>query len=190
MSQIRTAVIYGSDREGRFCDTIVDWVTEQMRQRGIFTMDPVDPKSLHRAVWPGDDQLDGARLRQVIERADAFVVVTPEYNHGYPAALKRIIDGAYHEWQAKPAAFVSYGGASGGIRAVEQLRQVFAELHVVTLRDGVCFASPWESFDAQGQLAESAAAEKNMAVMLARLYWWASVLKEGRETVPYKEVAA
>ncbi len=69
--------------------------------------------------------------------ADAFLVVTPEYNHGYPAALKELIDSVYEPWHAKPVAFVSYGGASGGIRAVEQLRQVFAELHAVTLRDGV-----------------------------------------------------
>jgi len=62
----------------------------------------------------------------------AFVVVTPEYNHGYPAPLKSLIDSVGREWQAKPVAFVSYGGVSGGLRAVEQLRQVFAKLHMVT----------------------------------------------------------
>jgi NADPH-dependent FMN reductase len=62
-----------------------------------------------------------------IAAAEAFVVVTPEYNHGYPAPLKALIDSSGAEWYAKPIAFVSYGGISGGLRAVEQLRLVFGE---------------------------------------------------------------
>jgi NAD(P)H-dependent FMN reductase len=54
-----------------------------------------------------------------IDAADGFVVITPEYNHGYPASLKLAIDSVYHPWQAKPVAFVSYGGIAGGLRAVE-----------------------------------------------------------------------
>ena len=61
-----------------------------------------------------------------IDRADAFVVVTPEYNHSYPASLKQAIDVLNAPWRRKPVAFVSYGGLSGGLRAVEHLRQVFA----------------------------------------------------------------
>ena len=83
--------------------------------------------------------------------ADAFVVVTPEYNHGYPAALKQAIDLPYDEWRAKPVGFVSYGGMAGGLRAVEQLRQVFAELHVVTMRDSVSFHMVGGRFDSDGQ---------------------------------------
>jgi hypothetical protein len=74
-----------------------------------------------------------------IDAADAFVVVTPEYNHSYPASLKHAIDMAHGEWNTKPVAFVSYGGISGGLRAVEALRLVFAELHATTIRDTVSF---------------------------------------------------
>ena len=59
-----------------------------------------------------------------LDRADAFVVVTPEYNHSFPAPLKNAIDWAFRQWQAKPVAFVSYGGLAGGLRAVEQLRHL------------------------------------------------------------------
>ena len=78
--------------------------------------------------------------------ADAFVVVTPEYNHSYPAPVKTLIDWHFTEWQAKPVGFVSYGGMSGGLRAVEHLRGVFAELHAVTVRDTVSFHGAWDRF--------------------------------------------
>ena len=65
------------------------------------------------------------------------MVVTPEYNHSFPASLKQAIDYAYDEWQAKPVGFVSYGCGSAGLHAVDQLRTVFTALHAVTVRDGV-----------------------------------------------------
>ncbi len=77
-----------------------------------------------------------------LSEADAFIVVTPEYNHSFTASLKFVLDLVYEPWQGKPVAFVSYGGISGGLRAVEQLRLVFAELHAVTVRDTVSFANP------------------------------------------------
>ena len=84
-----------------------------------------------------------ASERERVGRADAFVVITPEYNHSYPAALKQFIDLIKAEWQAKPASFVSYGGMSGGLRVVEHLRNVFTEMHTVTIRDIVSFHNPW-----------------------------------------------
>ncbi|WP_258868147.1 NADPH-dependent FMN reductase [Alkalilimnicola ehrlichii] len=116
--------------------------------------------------------------------------MTPEYNHGYPAVLKAVIDSAYGEWRAKPVGFVSYGGMSGGLRAVEQLIQVFAELHVVSVRNGVALPNVWERFDASGELIEPAGPNKAMAGMLAQLEWWATALRAARRDVPYQNVAA
>jgi NAD(P)H-dependent FMN reductase len=96
-----------------------------------------------------------------------------------------LIDSVGKEWQAKPVAFVSYGGVSGGLRAVEQLRQVFAELHAVTIRDGVTFAHVWESLDASGELVASEAACEAAARMLAQLRWWARTLRDARAVSPY-----
>src|SRR5260370_35845557 len=104
-----------------------------------------------------------------MSKADAFVVVTPEYNHGYPGALKSLIDAVSAEWHAKPVAFVSYGGISGGLRAVEQLRQVFAELHTVTIRDSGSFAGAWEPFDATGTLKSPERATRQTRNILKRL---------------------
>jgi NAD(P)H-dependent FMN reductase len=129
-----------------------------------------------------------ASLRQKIAAADAFLVVTPEYNHSYPAALKLVIDSVYEQWQAKPVAFVSYGGASGGIRAVEHLRQVFAELHAVSVRDSVSFANVWEHFSGEASPKEQSL--RSIAVLLRQLKWWAAALHRAREASPYNQAAA
>lgn len=183
---IQIALIYGSTRKGRFCDTVARWAAEQIRGAGNYTVDVIDPA----VVLPQPDQAVDANpgspnLWQRIEAADAFVVVTPEYNHGYPAALKSLIDSVGAEWQAKPVAFVSYGGVSGGLRAVEQLRLVFAELHAVTIRDSVSFAGAWEQFDESGKLKQPERAKKSMTAMLGRLHWWAVALRNARLAVPY-----
>jgi NAD(P)H-dependent FMN reductase len=138
----------------------------------------------------GRHQTEGYRtLRTQLGDADAFVVVTPEYNHGYPAALKELIDSAGEEWYAKPVAFVSYGGVSGGLRAVEQLRQVFAELHVVSIRDSVSFQNAWQVFDANGCPADPDRCSGQMSRMLAKLHWWATALRIAREKSPYSTAA-
>jgi NAD(P)H-dependent FMN reductase len=181
---MRIAVIYGSTRKGRFCDKVVAWVAEQIQGASNYAIDLIDPAH----VLPGNepDASHGkANLWQRMAAADAFVVVTPEYNHGYTAALKSLIDSVGAEWQAKPVAFVSYGGISGGLRAVEQLRLVFAELHAVTIRDSVSFAAAWEQFDESGKLRQPERAGRSMATMLGRLHWWAVALRNARDAVPY-----
>ncbi|MEW6470959.1 MAG: NAD(P)H-dependent oxidoreductase [Actinomycetota bacterium] len=182
---LRVAVIVGSTRPGRFGPVVADWVVRRARERGdvvidFIDLDQVDLPSRHDPEHPAAHQ-----LRECIDGADAFVVVTPEYNHGYPAALKQAIDLAYQEWFAKPVAFVSYGGIAGGLRAVEQLRQVFAELHAVTVRDVVSFHGPDGTFDPDGEPIDQARAEAALKVMLDRLSWWAEALRDARARRPY-----
>jgi NAD(P)H-dependent FMN reductase len=181
--KIRVAVIYGSTRPGRFCDIVARWTVERISNSGKFRLDVIDP--VEQSDAPSIDGPTRQSLQQRLGHADAFVVVTPEYNHGYPASLKALIDSAGAEWQAKPVAFVSYGGISGGLRAVEQLRLVFAELHAVTVRDSVSFPSAWEQFDELGALTNPERADKSMETLLARLNWWAVALREARSNAPY-----
>ncbi|KAA6462950.1 NAD(P)H-dependent oxidoreductase [Acidobacteria bacterium AB60] len=175
---LRVGVIYGSTRPGRFCDTVVRWVAGQIRAGGKFEVDLIDPATEGAAA-----------VKEQLGRADAFLVVTPEYNHGYTAPLKALIDANGVEWHAKPVAFVSYGGVSGGLRAVEQLRLVFAELHAMTVRDSVSFAGVWEQFDAEGALKSPERAQRSMGTMLKRLHWWAVALRNARAAEPYTQVA-
>lgn len=187
---LRLALIYGSAREGRFCDVVADWAKRRIVRHGGFEIDAIDPLD-----WPlsgrisRQDEAQLQALRQRLHAADAFIVVTPEYNHGYPAPLKALIDACYEPWQAKPVAFVSYGASSGGLRAIEQLRQVYGELHAVTLRDCVTLMHAWRQFGPDGELREPQAAHKAMTTLLSRLGWWALALRDARANTPY-EVAA
>ena len=178
---LRLALLYGSDRPLRFCDTVAAWAQARATALGGWSIQRLDP-----ATPAGRD---GPTLLRRVREADAFLVVTPEYNHGYPAALKGMIDAVYTQWQAKPVAFVSYGGMSGGLRAVEQLRQVFASLHAVPLRDGVGFVNARDQFDPDGGLPRDNPAHEAMRLALARLHWWASALRSARLLTPYDAAA-
>lgn len=175
-----------STRDGRIGHAVVDWFVDQAGQREDLTVDKIDladtrlPESLTRGAE------EALALQPRLAAADGFVVVTPEYNHSYPASVKILIDSFRVEWQAKPVGFVSYGGISGGLRAVEHLRQVFAEVHGADIRETVSFHQVWEQFDADGGFPKVADACNAAAkTMLDQWVWWATTLKEGRAARPY-----
>ncbi|MFD8620218.1 NADPH-dependent FMN reductase [Streptomyces sp. NPDC059513] len=182
---LKVAVVLGSNREGRFGPIIADWFLDRAaRYDGIETelVDVVTAR-LPDALTFSPSPEDAARVAAVsaqLAAADAFVVLTPEYNHSFPAPLKNLID-----WQAKPVAFVSYGGRSGGLRAVEQLRQVFAEMHTVSVRDTVSFHNAGALFDDQGNHRDPADVDTAAKALLDQLVWWGNALREARNRHPY-----
>jgi NAD(P)H-dependent FMN reductase len=187
---IHLTLIYGSTRKGRFCDVVAAWAAEQARASQMFSLDLIDPAEILPGLTdPQGESASTPTLWQRMAAAEAFLVITPEYNHGYPAPLKSLIDSVGEEWHAKPVAFVSYGGVSGGLRAVEQLRLVFAELHAATIRDSVSFAGAWEQFDTSGRLLRPERHNRSMAAMLRRLHWWAVALRNARTESPYASAA-
>lgn len=186
---IRLAVIIGSIRTGRFGPTAAHWYAGAVADRDDVVVDMIDLLEADlspRLDGNPDDPHDAAEpLRRRLGAADAFVVVTPEYNHSYPAALKTAIDSFHAEWQAKPVGFVSYGGLSGGLRAVEHLRPVFIELHAAPVRDAVSFHRFWDEFDDAGRLRDGTAAEGAAKVLTDQLVWWGRALHEARARRPY-----
>lgn len=181
------AVIIGSTRRGRLGGTVGRWFAGQVESRDDLVGDVIDLAEVGLpARYPTEPGAAGRELIARIERADAYVVVTPEYNHGYPASLKQAVDIPRHEWQAKPVGFVSYGGRAGGARAVEQLRQVFAELHTVTVRDSVGLRDVRQMFDAEGRLREPAGPEAAAKRMLDQIVWWGETLRAARAERPYR----
>ncbi|MFI6334385.1 NADPH-dependent FMN reductase [Streptomyces sp. NPDC050535] len=185
---VRVAVVLGSNREGRFGPVVADWLLGRIREREDFLPEVVDvasvllPTTMSRT--PGA-AAELAKVTPALAAADAFVVLTPEYNHSFPAGLKNLIDWHYTEWRAKPVALVSYGGLAGGLRAAEHLRQVFAELHAVTVRDTVSFHGAGAAFDEEGHPRDSAGPAAAAEVMLSQLAWWARALREARSKRPY-----
>ncbi|MEV0132829.1 NAD(P)H-dependent oxidoreductase [Dactylosporangium sp. NPDC050688] len=194
-NRLRLAVLIGSIRDGRVGPTVANWFVGEAERRDDILVDLIDLAdvpigSAAPTMAPPPEVLAALReLTPRLDAADAFVVVTPEYNHSYPAGLKNVIDWHNTQFHAKPVAFVSYGGMSAGLRAVEHLRAVFAELHAVTTRDTVSFHNVWETFDGDGRPKEpqrSAAAAK---IVLDQVTWWAQALKNARTTSPYQALS-
>jgi NAD(P)H-dependent FMN reductase len=170
--RLRIGVVIGSTRSGRFGPVVATWFADLARQREDLDIDVLDV---------ADGPLDGDRL----DALDGYVVVTPEYNHSYPGPLKAAVDAHGQPWRAKPVAFVAYGGISGGLRAVEHLRVVFAELHAVTIRETVSFHGASSTFDDEGRPVDPSRPAAAAKALLDQLAWWAWALRTARLAVPY-----
>ncbi|MFB7427689.1 NADPH-dependent FMN reductase [Streptomyces hydrogenans] len=190
---LSVAVITASVRDGRLGPAVADWFTARALTHPGLSVRAVDLRETPLPLTlpePGQEppaEVAGVRdrLRDVLAGADAFVVVTPEYNHSFPASLKNVLDWFLAEWAAKPVGFVSYGGLAGGLRAVEQLRPVFAELHAVTVRESVSFHTAWERLDAEGRVLGDKAADAAATALLDQLTWWGRALRTARREHPY-----
>lgn len=183
---LSVVVIVGSTREGRFGPVVARWIAERAAARPDLDVTVVDLLDADLpAVMPAGPHPAVAAWAAQVGAADAFIVVTPEYNHSVPASLKQAIDLVGVEWRAKPVGLVSYGGLSGGLRAVEHLRQVFAELHATTVRDTVSFHGAHACFGADGQPHDREGTDAAAAVLLDELTWWGRALRAARrERVP------
>ncbi|MET9757821.1 NAD(P)H-dependent oxidoreductase [Streptomyces sp. NPDC006372] len=185
---LRVTLVVGSNRHGRFGPVVADWLLGRLRDRDDIVADVVDvaDAELPTSFEPTPEATAAlSGITPKLAGADAFVVLTPEYNHSYPAGLKNLVDWHYGEWRAKPVALVSYGGLAGGLRAVEHLRQVFAELHAVTVRDTVSFHNAGASFDDRGALRDPAGPDAAAKAMIDQLVWWGTALREARERRAY-----
>ncbi|CUU58908.1 NAD(P)H-dependent FMN reductase [Parafrankia irregularis] len=186
------AVIIGSVREGRFGPVVARWFVEQVERHGSYNVDLIDladfPLPLALPATPPALQPNLTRppamaeLTRRLDAADAYVIVTPDYNRSYPASIKAAIDWYYEQWQAKAVGFVGYSGASGGLLAIEHLRQVLGELHAHTLRDHVSFPRYYELFDSSGTLINPREPEAAAKVLLDELSWWGTALRDARRT--------
>lgn len=187
MTSIDIVIIGASVREGRVGPRIVEWAAERVRHHAggpqVQVLDPVscdlpDETSLVPGGGPR------TAVSDVLDRADAFVLVTPEYNHSYPATLKRLIDAHYREWMFKAATVVSYG-AQGGLLATEHLRGVLAELHVVTTRRVVGLRRPWDDLDPEAGFRPDHDTTRALDAAVDELAWWATTLHDARRDRPF-----
>jgi len=180
---LKIGIITGSTRPNRRSPDAARWVLETARKRSdaeyelvgvqrceLPLLDEPMPPSMGKYQHPHTK-----RWAAKIASLDAFVFVSPEYNHGIPAALKNAIDFLFAEWKDKAAGFVSYGGA-GGARAVEQLRLVLAEVHVATVRAQVLL-SMMTDFENFTTFKPASHHEKSVGTVLDQVVAWAGALK-------------
>jgi NAD(P)H-dependent FMN reductase len=188
--QTSIGIIVASTRHERTGERVGRWVETEARLRANFAVEWIDlaawvfpfyphPTPTKVAERSYTDERERAWV-ELIGRMDGFIIVTPEYNHGYPAALKNALDYTYAGWVRKPIAFVSYGGSSGGTRAVEQLRQVAIELQMAPVRDEVNIPFVSRALDEHG-VPKDELQRKRVELMLNDLAWWAETLKVGRD---------
>lgn len=185
-------IIVGSTREGRFSDKAASWIAEEIKKHKEVAVEVLDLRNyempfFNEPVSPSFKQEPFkneavARFTKKIKEGDAFVMVTPEYNHGTSGVLKNALDWVYQEWNNKPVAFISYGGV-GGARAVEQLRLNIIELQMAPIRSSVhipgeqYFQVLFGKMDAKELFASLA---KQAEPMITQLLWWTLALKNAR----------
>ncbi|MBI3296996.1 MAG: NAD(P)H-dependent oxidoreductase [Elusimicrobia bacterium] len=187
---LKIAIVVGSTRPGRKADAVASWVLTSAQKRGDARFEVVDiqdfglpllDEPIPPAAAAGQYSKPHSKAWAAkIDGFDAFVFVSPEYNHGTSGALKNALDFLYKEWNDKAAGFVAYGGA-GGVRAVEQLRLVAAELQMATVRDQVAL-SLRSDFERYVLLRPRAHQEKALGAMLDELVAWGGALKQVRES--------
>ncbi len=182
----RIGIIVGSTRPGRNGAAVAEWVETLARRRGDARFELVD--LLDFPLPHLDEPIPASAGRYAkdhtkawaakIASFDGFVFVTPEYNHSTSGALKNAIDFLYAEWNNKAAGFVGYGSA-GGVRAVEHLRLVMAELQVATVRAQVALSLATD-FENYSVFRPDPAREKAVTTMLDQLVSWAGALRAVR----------
>lgn len=185
-------VILGSTRQSRFGDKVAAWFMRQAAAHTALTTELVDLADwplpfFDSPVPPAMQESRDPRIlawADQVSEADGYVIVTPEYNHGYPAVLKNALDHVVRPWRHKPVGFVGYGGAGGGIRAVEQLRQVVVELQMMPLRPQVAIQDVYRAFDSDGALKDPARPDHQAAAVLDELARWSPLLLDLRTTSP------
>jgi len=185
-------VILSSSRPTRFAEQPGQWIMEVASQFKDAEFELVDlaelnlpfldepVPALHRS-YQNDHTKEWSKM---VDEADGFVFVTAEYNHGYTALLKNAIDYLYHEWSHKPVAFVSYGAAAGGARAVDQLRAVAGHLSMYDITEHVILPEYYLNKDENGKFQFNERHDRAATDMLSRLVFWADKMKAARADVP------
>ena len=184
---LKIGIILGSTRPGRNGEAVAKWVHERAAQRKDAQCELVDIQDynlplLDEPVPPSMGKYSREHTKRwaaKIAEFDAFVFVTPEYNHSTSGALKNAIDFLYAEWNNKAAAFVSYGSA-GGARAVEHLRLIMAELQVATVRAQVMLSLATD-FENYSRFKPHARHDGEVTAMLDQLVSWGGALKTVRK---------
>lgn len=181
MSKPNILVVLGSTRDGRMGVHVGNWLREKLLNRNDLEMTYVDLRELRLPMFGEEQAAIIGDWVGMIEKADGYIFITPEYNHGYPGVLKNAMDYALPQWAYKPAGFVSYSaGPFGGVRAVEQLRAVTAEMKIYGLRDGLHIPFVGKVFGEDGKLLDESL-NTRVENFLKPVIYWSEAMKDDRE---------
>lgn len=182
-------IIIASTRPGRKGPAIAAWIIQKASDLKDFKVEVLDLAEINLPLM---NEPEHPRLKKYqhqhtkdwsakIDSADAFIMVTPEYNYGFIAPLKNAIDYLSLEWNYKPVAFVSYGGLAGGTRSVQMLKQIVTSLKMMPLLESVNIAFFMKYLGEKGNFNADETLEKSADVMLSELLRWTKGMKAIRE---------
>ncbi len=188
---MKIGVILGSVREIRRGGRVAKWLMPQLEKVNDASFELLDLRDYQLPFFDESNSPEGLNRSYAnevaqkwsakVDEMDAFIIVTPEYNHGTSGVLKNSLDWLYPEWNRKPVAFVSYSpNASGGVRAVEQLRQNVIELQMAPLREAIHITYVLDTVNEDGKLQQGHFNER-LTKLMEELLWWAAALKTARE---------
>lgn len=192
MNEIKIKIIMGSTREGRFSDKAAKWIDEEVKKYDEISTEIIDLRDyempfFNEVATPSSKEEPYkneavVRFTAKIKEADAFIIVTPEYNRGTSAVLKNALDWVYQEWNNKPVAFLGYG-VVGAARAIEQLRLNAIELQMAPVRESVNINGEqyFPVVMGNGDVNELFSKyNKKAEVMITQLLWWTKALQNAR----------
>lgn len=183
MEPITIAVLAGTTRDKRLSIHAARYVAEYGRQLLDVEIVFVDPKELNFAGDGNDPEGKDPRYSEIVARADAFFIVTPEYNHSFPGSLKRMLDSEFASYLHKPVAIAGVSNGSwGGVRACEALLPVCHRLGLINIQPELYFPRVQDIFDEEGRIHDeySSRYEENVGKSYDELIWLGRLLKAGR----------
>jgi NAD(P)H-dependent FMN reductase len=180
----KLTVIIASVRDGRGGEAIARWFIERAKQHGKFDVQVADLRELNLPIMnePQHPRLkkyvhdSTKRWSAIVDASDAFVFVSPEYNYSTPPALVNALDTVYHEWLYKPVGFVTYGGVSGGLRAMQMTRMMVTGFKMMPMVEAVNIPF-FTQLIQDGVFKSNETHDKAAPVMLDELLRWAEALK-------------
>ena len=177
-------LILGTARQGRQSEHVAHFVLSEMKKRPEIETELIDVRQLKMRLDDAGEEMKDAGYAEKMTRADGLVIVTPEYNHGYPGLLKHALDMCLEEYIHKAVGICGVSaGTFGGARVIEQLVQVVRELGLTVSFTDVNFGQVRDAFDEKGQLKDEKYVGR-VAKFLNELVWMSRVLRYGRENIP------
>lgn len=188
--QLNFPVILGSVRQGRKSEAPAKYIVEKIRQAGHLTQlvdfkelqlpfydAPSVPVVYYKTGYPNEA---AQKWSEIARASDGFIIVSPEYNHGYPAVLKNALDWGYLEFEKKPFGLVGVSdGTVSGARMIENLRPVIQNFNAMSIRETVMIGPIEKYFGASGEILEKSL-DKKIEGLISSLAWWAEVLKKSK----------
>ena len=176
-------VILGTSRQGRMSEYVAKFVVEEVSKREGLETELVDIRKISLSTTDAGESIKDPDFSATVMRADALIIVVPEYNHGYPGLLKHVLDTNLKEYIHKAVGICGVSaGPFGGTRGIQNLLPVIRELGLVTIFWDGNFSNVQKIFDESGKLLDEAYIQR-LDKFLKELVWMAKVLRYGRENV-------